>query len=116
MAAGLPFVGDSRRRDGRSVDDGVTGLLAEAPDDADGLARHLERMARDAKLRSRLGRPAGNQPNNSFAPLTACARGVLAVYGGEKASSPMGARPRQNLSNIGQAKRYNCLCVVRPEP
>ena len=56
-AAGIPAVASRIYGVTDAVVDGVTGLL-HAPGDVDGLAGHVERLARDAPLRTRLGAAA----------------------------------------------------------
>ncbi len=65
MAAGLPVVGTdvSGLRD--VIVDGQTGVLV-APDDAPGLAGALERLARDAGLRERMGQAGRRRATERF--------------------------------------------------
>jgi glycosyltransferase involved in cell wall biosynthesis len=78
MAAGLPVVGTRGGGIAEIVVPEQTGLLAK-PDDPIELAAAIERLARDAELRRRLGR-AGRQRAEANYSLEACVRGVLAVY------------------------------------
>ncbi len=78
MAARLPVVGVRGGGLGEVVVDGVTGLLA-APGDAAGLAACIERLVRDPELAAQLG-AAGRERAEAHYSLTACVRGILAVY------------------------------------
>jgi glycosyltransferase involved in cell wall biosynthesis len=78
MAAGLPVVGVRGGGVGEIVLDGRTGLLAE-PDDAAGLAAHIERLVRDPPLRGQFG-AAGRRRALECYSLEACAAGILRVY------------------------------------
>jgi len=91
MAAGLPVVGVRGGGVRDIIEDGLTGLLA-APDDARGIAQHVERLARDPALCRSMGR-AGRQRAEAHYSLEACAAGVLRIYE-EVMDRPLGARPQ----------------------
>jgi len=60
------------------VEDGETGLLAE-PNDPDGIAEAIERIARDEELRLRLGRAAAERVATRF-DADVMAREMVALY------------------------------------
>ena len=78
MAAGLPVVGVRGGGVGEIVENNVTGFLAE-PNDADQLARHIERLVGNPSLRQTFGQ-AGRARAESHYSLKACADGILRVY------------------------------------
>jgi glycosyltransferase involved in cell wall biosynthesis len=89
MAAGKPVVGVGGGGIAEIVVDGETGLLSE-PDDRPTLARHIERLARDAELRARLG-AAGRRRAESEYDIRRCAARMLEIYA-EAVSRPLNAR------------------------
>ena len=78
MAAGLPVVGPSAGGVGEIVVHESTGLLAE-PNDAAGIARHIERLARDSILRKKFGQ-AGRKRAETDYSIAACVKGLINVY------------------------------------
>jgi glycosyltransferase involved in cell wall biosynthesis len=91
MAAGLPVVGARGGGVLEIVEDERTGLLAQANNPIE-LAAHIERLTRDAALRTALG-TAGRRRALAHYSLAACAAGVLRVY--EQAMlRPLGRAPR----------------------
>lgn len=78
MAAWRPVVGVHGGGIAEIVLDGVTGLLSP-PDDAAGLANHIERLACDAPLRAAMG-AAGRRRAEEKYSLNAHVEGMLAVY------------------------------------
>jgi glycosyltransferase involved in cell wall biosynthesis len=78
MAAGLPVVGVRGGGVSEIIDDGRTGLVAEA-DNADEIAAHIERFVRDPQLRAQFG-AAGRRRAEEVYSLKACAEGILRVY------------------------------------
>jgi glycosyltransferase involved in cell wall biosynthesis len=65
MAAGRPVVATAVDGTPEVVEDGVTGLLA-LPGDTAGLARHLDRLARDASLGAGLTEKASARLGDEF--------------------------------------------------
>lgn len=65
MAAGRPVVGYRTGGVPEMIVDGETGLLVE-PDDVDGLARTIERLAGDPDLRRRFGAAAAERARGDF--------------------------------------------------
>jgi glycosyltransferase involved in cell wall biosynthesis len=65
MAAGLPVVATGVGGVGEVVEDGVTGLLSVAGDDA-GLARHVLRLADDAAAARRMGECGRRRAQQTF--------------------------------------------------
>ncbi len=90
LAAGRPVVATRVGGVPDVVEEGVDGLLAE-PHDVDGLAERLERLARDAELRARMGR-AG------------CER-VLSRYTVERLVDDVDALYRELLSGAAAGRR-----------
>jgi glycosyltransferase involved in cell wall biosynthesis len=78
LAAGRPVVATAVGGVPDVVEDGVTGLLAPAGD-TEGLARALERLARDPELRSEMGRRGAGQVRERFG-LERMVEEVEAVY------------------------------------
>lgn len=67
MAAGVPVVASAVGGIPEIVDDGVTGLLIDAPPRAEALADAIARLAEDAELRSRLGAAGQDRFERRFA-------------------------------------------------
>jgi glycosyltransferase involved in cell wall biosynthesis len=67
MAAGKPVVASRVGGLGETVLDGLTGLLVE-PEDARGLARAIEQVARDPELRQRLGAAGRARISEAYLP------------------------------------------------
>lgn len=78
MACAIPVIGVRDGGVGEIVIDGETGILAE-PEDIDGLARAVERLAADANLRRQMGL-AGLERAQQHYSLRACAARVADVY------------------------------------
>jgi len=96
MAAALPVVGVAGGGVGEIVEHERTGLLAP-PDDAQSLAAHIERLARDRSLRERLG-AAGRARAEAHYSVERCAAGVLAVYR-MAMQRPVGQAPRHVVAS-----------------
>jgi glycosyltransferase involved in cell wall biosynthesis len=88
MAAGIPVVGVAAGGIGEVVEHNITGLLAE-PDSARQLARHIEQLARDESLRSRLGR-AGRRRAEARYSLEAVTARIIAIYESALRRGPSG--------------------------
>ncbi len=78
MAAGRPVVATCVGGVPQAVRDGETGLLVP-PNDAEALARALERLLRDEALRRRMGRAARRVADERF-DIAATVRRYEALY------------------------------------
>jgi glycosyltransferase involved in cell wall biosynthesis len=67
MAAGVPVVASAVGGIPEIVDDGITGLLIDAPPRADALADAIARLVDDAELRRRLGAAGEDRFEREFA-------------------------------------------------
>jgi glycosyltransferase involved in cell wall biosynthesis len=90
MAGGLPVVGVRGGGVAEIVEHEVTGLLAPAGDTA-ALAQAIERLARDAPLRQRLGQAGRRRAEEHFS-LESCVARMADVYRAALAH-PSGRRP-----------------------
>jgi len=76
--AGVPAVATAVGGVPDIVADGVTGIVCGA-DDAEGVGRGVERLARDAALRKRMGEAARRRISEVFS-VAACSRRLVEVY------------------------------------
>lgn len=84
MAFGLPVIATAVNGTPEAVEDGVTGLLVPAKD-PEALAAAMDRLARDAELRSRLGDAGRDVARSRFTiprMVEASERGYAAALGG----------------------------------